>query len=197
MQTWKPNFATRIATTLAVAAITAINVAPPAKATGTFEEHNRLWVAVENVGVEMFINDPEECNGMWGGGAYYQASESRRSAMLICQDNGEGVGEGNQVKWTANDLDTLRHEAHHVVQDCLEGVRADGEMERLFDDQLEFEEVITSTLSEERIDYIIKRYSERGADKETILLELEAFAVAEAVSPEKIANAVTSFCLAR
>ena len=35
----------------------------------------------------------------------------------------------DHVQWTENDLDTLRHEAMHVLQDCSAGRVGDGLLE--------------------------------------------------------------------
>ena len=43
-----------------------------------------------------------------------------RVLMVICQENRiPGVRE--MTSWTEEDLDTLRHESHHLVQDCRGG----------------------------------------------------------------------------
>ena len=118
----------------------------------------------------------------------YTTFKNGTTAILICQDEGQGVAYGTQVKWTANDLDSLRHEAQHVVQDCLDGGMGDGELSPMFNNE-QLKEAVLSTLSRERIKMILENYGE-----EDHLIELEAFTVAAAVSPVSIANAIEKHC---
>ena len=43
------------------------------------------------------------------------------NSIMICQDDRIETSD-QEVEWTENDYDTLRHEAHHVVQDCMKGI---------------------------------------------------------------------------
>ncbi len=176
-----------------LAVITAASTVVPVKAEPVKQNHNHLWDTLETVGVEMFVNEPDLCQGVWGGGKYIQLPTQGRSAIVICQDNGNGLGLGNFVTYTPNDLDTLRHEAHHVVQDCLGGVRADRDMDNLFTGD-ELDEFVRGTLPQNRIKWIIKTYTDEGASLETLLLELEAFAVANGVPADVIAEALKQAC---
>ena len=144
-------------------------------------------MTVEQNGVAIVVNHPELCEGTWGGGMYV-TFKNGNTGIMICQDNGKDAGFENQVDWTANDLDSLRHEAHHVVQDCLDGGKGDGELGPMFEGD-KLKHVVTSTLSTEKIEWIINKY-----DKEDHLIELEAFAVAQAIGPEAIANAIEELC---
>ena len=185
--TWKPNLATRIVTSAFLLA-----PAPAALAGNTLQDHDRLWTAIENTGTTILVNHPEACDDQWGGGIY--SMQNGDSYLIVCQDEGEGAGENNQVRWSPNDLDTLRHEAHHLLQDCLEGVRGDGELAPLMNTEQAHRDFVTSALSQSRINQIVKSYGSDGADMETIVLELEAFAVAEDVDAGRIANGVAKAC---
>lgn len=158
----------------------------PALATGTFEEHNRLWNVLQMNGVKTIINH-HDCNNDVDG--WYDWS---RRELVVCQDNGRP--NGPEVAWTANDLDTLRHEAHHVVQDCLLGSPFDRYSTLLFDGKQEFSDFVQNRLSEGQIKFIITSYSKDGASQKVILQELEAFATAAHVSPTVIANSVNNLC---
>jgi len=173
-----------------LAALTAIPAvtAPVAKA-ASFEDHNRLWQALENNGVDISVNHPKHCKDLWGG-AVYATFKDGTTAILICQDGGQGVAYDTQVNWTANDLDSLRHEAQHVVQDCLDGRIGDGQLSPMFQGE-QLKNAVLSTLSKDQIEMILKSYEE-----EDHLIELEAFTVAAAVSPVSIANAVEKYCSA-
>ena len=166
----------------------------PAHAGNTRADHDDLWDTLERAGVPVHVNDPEACDGKWGGGFYAMNPRKNTSIMLVCQDNGEGAGLDNHVGWTANDYDTLRHEAHHVLQDCLGGDIADGDLDPLFEDPAKHRRFVVSSLSQDKINWIIESYGEDGSDEETIILELEAFAVAEDIPASAIANGVRQAC---
>ena len=187
MTFWKPNLATRIVTSAFLLA-----PLPAAQAGNTLADHDRLWSAIENTGTTILVNHPEACEDSWGGGVY--SMQNGHSYLVICQDEGKRAGTNNQVRWSPNDLDTLRHEAHHLLQDCLEGVRGDGELAPLMSTVDAHRQFVTSALTQERINQIVKTYSEDGADNEILILELEAFAVAEDVDASRIANGVAKAC---
>ena len=178
-------FATAAAASLLVVSGT------PSKATGTFEEHKVLWQAVQRVGVTTVLNDPTMCNDdvngmyMWRGG---------EATMIICQDNAKLYSD-EEVPWTSNDLDTLRHEAQHLIQDCNAGRIADADVALLFVASEElFSFVRGAGLTNDQVQSIIDTYREIGASEEVILQEIEAFAVAMSVNPTNIANKVIEFC---
>ena len=172
---------------LALFAIAAITI-PAARADPRFQAHANLLGAAEQAGVSIHFNHPKACDDAWGGGFY----SSRYSAIMICQDDGEGVGNGNLVPMTPNDADTLRHEAHHVVQGCIDG-RLDGELDTLFVGE-ELKEFVKKGLPQSKILWIIETYGKQGADEEAIILELEAFAVAASVDPDNIAIGLKRKC---
>lgn len=176
---------------LAASTLATVSLGSGAFAGNTFDDHQNLWNTLESAGVEMFVNDPKFCKDNWGGGAYVMNESQRKSAMMICQDNGKSVGADNQADWTENDLDSLRHEAHHVVQDCLDGNIADENLVLFFDEAKDHRAFVKNGLSPQMIQAIIKSYS-----KEVVLLELEAFAVAANVDASDIADAVETFCKA-
>lgn len=153
--------------------------------------HEQLWNAVQNAGVPIYVNEPSRCNGE-NSGIYLWNPDTKQGVMVICQDNGKEAGV--QVAWTANDLDTLRHEAHHVLQDCLEGEIGDSKFGLFFTYPEKFNEFVTTALTERQIKVITLSYRKAGETDYTIFRELEAFAVARHVSPEIIAKAINKFC---
>ena len=159
-----------------------------ARATGTFEEHIVLWNSLQSAGVTTLLNDPEWCsNG--SDGLYY----SRDRVLVVCQDNSSPIS-SKEVNWTSNDLDTLRHEAHHVLQDCLEGRLGDSETKLLFEEEGEFFNFINNRLTQEQVRNIVEAYEEQGASDDVIIKEIEAFAVASSTSPAVIADGINSLC---
>lgn len=169
-------------------AFTASLLATPTFASDTnHAAHVKLLETLEGIGVTVVVNNPIHCPpGREGGGSY-----SPFSALLaVCQDN--GVSDGEMVDWTPNDYDTLRHEAHHVIQDCVEGTIADGRMDMMFNSN-DWDE-FTKGLD----DYVSRVYREqinRGMNDKTAMEEVEAYVVAEYVPAASISNKLIEFCL--
>ena len=154
----------------------------------THEDHLTLWDSLEENGIQVVINDTQICNEDDIDGFYIP----NLNVLGICQD-GRKILSSDEVEWSSNDYDTLRHEAQHAVQDCISGLD-NGDSELLFDEKDRFIKFITDTLSDQQIEMIVNMYTERGASKETILMELEAFAVASLNNPLTIANGVNQLC---
>ena len=155
---------------------------------GTFEEHQGLWTALQRAGITLKTNT-SDCKET-GGGKYF----TYRRLLVICQDNAK-VWDGKQVSWTANDLDTLRHEGHHVVQDCNEGGIGDGKLANLFHDEDELISFLTkSSWSKDEILGLIEDLEEDGLDFHAVKLEVEAYTVASDISATSITNKVNDFC---
>ena len=154
----------------------------------TYEDHVDLFNALNEVGVITNINSKLHCSPEVDG-LYH----TKAGILIICQDN--GVAGGPQVTWTENDLDTLRHEAHHVVQDCNEGTIADGLMDNLFYEEQELIDFIsTSSLTAEQVKSLIKSLENDGLSSTAVLIELEAYIVAKDIEASSIANKVREFC---
>ena len=162
--------------------------ATAAPTVSSVSDHIILVEALERVGVTVVLNSPAYCDSETAGS--YHSSER---VLTVCQE-GATRAYADQG-WTAYDLDTLRHEAHHVVQDCLAGGLGDSDFDALFNDEHDFEEFVTGSLTKDEIDWILESYSE--APPHVILHELEAFAAAKSVRPETIAEAVENHCTFR
>ena len=161
----------------------------PSASAFTIGEHHRLMETLKSVGVEVVLNDVEFCNNEPVDGAYFPTY----SVLVVCQDNASSIS-SREVMWTDNDLDTLRHEAHHVIQDCLKGTLGDRQAGVFFSVLDDYDEFVRNALNEKQIHMIIEGYRGRGADEETIILEIEAFAVARTVHPDTIADAMVNLC---
>ena len=174
-----------------LATLAAAFLAPiPALADNSFAAHESLWNSIPTVGVSTNINDPKYCeSGADGADGMY---DFKNLHITICQDNGRPGGP--QVDWTSNDLDTLRHEAQHIIQDCAAFRLGDGALGPLFDDEDQLHSFVTSTLSTEQIQAIIKSYKKRGLSDREILLELEAFATAKDIDASMIEQKLVQFC---
>ena len=169
---------------LAAAVATAFSMVP-AQA-NTLEAHDRLVDAVRNTGVSIFLNT-NECVGASFSG--YYSSVNRR--MIICQDNGND-GSYKQASWTENDLDTLRHEAVHITQDCVAGPIADNSLGTIFHNPFEFAQDYFGNIV---IQNIVASYKRRGATAHIQVLEVEAFAIAEMNNPDEQIDDLRHYCL--
>ena len=161
----------------------------------TLEDHADLVDTLREVGVRVYFN-PYICepkDGLNPSGLYI--SQSRQ--LVVCQDNGKWDGE--VVPFTANDLDTLRHESQHVVQDCADGI-GDNSLINMFpvvktEGRISLSEFVTgSGLSPRTLMHIFTTYTQAGADNKVIGLEFEAFAVAHSIDAATIAQAVEHTC---
>ena len=170
--------------------VASLTLASPALATSSvFAEHQELWGALNDVGITTYVNHEYCYDGADGADGFYVSSHS---VLVVCQDNATDTTE---VQWTANDLDTLRHEAHHVIQDCKVGSMGDGRLGPVFDNENEYWDfVLSSGYTEEELQGIASNYRSNGANDDVIITELEAFAVARSVSAENIAVAVLDYC---
>ena len=167
---------------------TALGLGIPAQSaptTNSVSDHLQLVEALEKAGVTVVLNSPEFCDPATSG---LYASYQR--FIVICQEKAQDPY--RDQGWSAYDLDTLRHEAHHVVQDCLAGGLADNRFGNLFNNEAELEEFVRGSLTTAEIDWIITSYGSQG--QEVILNELEAFATAKVVGPETIAKVIGEVC---
>ena len=157
----------------------------PAIAGNTIEDHRNIIRSLERVGVQVQINPPH-CELGFDGvyNSYYQT-------VNICQDHKDS--DYVMVPWTDNDLDTLRHEAHHVVQDCLAEKRGDDKLTTLFEGK-EYVSFVINGLPSEVIERIEEEYKKNGASSHVIEVEREAFAVAFNVEASSIAKAIINVC---
>ena len=164
----------------------AATIAPSAQATELMDRHQSLWNDLERVGVTIRVNDPQACRSRSFQGRYI----SRQRRLDVCQDN---YAPYTQTQWTANDLDTLRHEAHHVLQDCTGGNPYDSVLNKFFTDD-DYQSFVANSLTPQQIKSVISSYRSGGANEHIIALELEAFSVARTVSADLIGRKLIEFC---
>ena len=175
---------------LATTLLTATALATPIEAVaGTFNDHIRLAQTVMATGVTFRINAPK-CDERPGVFGWYAP---RQRELVVCQEN-KVKGSTQEVQWTAEDLDTLRHEAHHLVQDCVNGRGAgnfDGSLVPMVQTPVQLGKDI---LGVEGVRQVVKTYAQQGANEHTIILEIEAFSVARANMPVDQINHLRTFC---
>jgi len=163
-----------------------VSTIAPVQAQGTHQDHMRLWSTLQSIGITTILNEPTQCSRNISG-----AYGSSAGILIICQDESKTAYSTSQ--WTDNDYDTLRHEAHHVVQDCADNRLGDSNLVPLFDEN-ELEEFISNVLTDDQISRIIREYRSHGASDDVVTAEIEAFAVARSVSAGIIADKIVEFC---
>ena len=156
-------------------------LAPVVAEASTFQDHIRLAQAVQATGTQVKIN-PKDCAKEKSFGWYWAAGRE----LVVCQEN--GYGGGPEVAWTSEDLDTLRHEAHHLVQDCRDG-RLDGSLLAVYKDPIA---VGTEVLGYEYMNQIAEGYGEKGPH--IVVMEIEAFSVALLDDPQEQIADIQRYC---
>ena len=173
----------------ATIAALALTVSPLAASARTMTEseintYTNLIETVKKTGVEFKLNPPE-CDIQEGNiFGWYQA---KKQELVVCQEN-RIRGSRQYVRWSEEDLDTLRHEAHHLVQDCVDK-ELNGKLHFLYEDPAG---VVKQTLSADKIKQVIGYYKDlhpyhRG-------LELEAFSVAAMNDPQEQIRDIQNYC---
>ena len=160
----------------------------PTHASTEMEQHKELMRSLHHVGVSIVINDSRYCDAETSGSYFPNVR-----LLSVCQDGATSFN-GKMIPWTDNDLDTLRHEAQHVVQDCNEGVLGDGELGAMFDTKKLFELMKNSNIPMSRYKALAADYLEGGAPPTHVIMEMEAFMVASDIPANYIASKVVEFC---
>ena len=163
-----------------------VSTIAPVHAQNNHDDHRRLWNTLQSIGITTILNEPTQCNDQVSG-----AYGSSAGILIVCQDNSKSAYSVSE--WTQNDYDTLRHEAHHVVQDCADNRIGDNNLVPLFSGE-ELEEFVSNVLTDEQVDRIVKEYRSYGVSDDVVIAEIEAFAVARSVSADAIANKLIEFC---
>ena len=163
----------------------------------SLKEHEYLIDTIQSAGVQVFINPPmcdffkeNEDHDIMG----LYLNDSFR--LVLCQDNFDGNTPTSSVVWTPNDFDTLRHEAQHIVQDCSYGRIGDGMMARMFADMEGYEDFIkASGIPDKKVVSIYDTYMDQVDDNPyKASMEVEAYAVANSIPAQDIAEKIKEFC---
>ena len=168
-------------------ALTASTILPAdAKPTNSeyFQSHVRLAQMIEQTGTDFQLNPPA-CNSEGNTYGWYYSAEDQ---LVVCQVNVK-YHNWNEVEWTPEDLDTLRHEAHHLVQDCMDG-SLQGQLHTVYKD---WEGLSKDVLGYEKIARILEVYSDYSPRHR--VMELEAFSVAALDDPEEQIRDIQRYCL--
>lgn len=179
----KKFLSTVLTSTVTIFALTASS----AYAQNTFKDHEKLYQTLKEVGVIVKINSKLHCSGE-NDGVYYP----HIGLLVICQD--DMVSYGKQELWTVNDFNTLRHEAHHVVQDCAAESLGDGLLSTLFSEDELVEFLKSSSVSLKNLQSLYDMLDAQGLSEFKIQQELEAYVVAQDVPASSIEQKIRQFC---
>lgn len=157
--------------------IAAASFAPAAVATTGSESAARLGRSVLETGLDFYVKCPANTK-------YHGMYSPTEGAFVVC------AGGKLPINFNAEQQDTLRHEAIHVAQDCVDGQLGN---------QLETTSYISTlmkTVAASGIDAtaIEATYRENGADDHTILLELEAFSLAASLTNDEVNGLLRKVC---
>ena len=147
-------------------------------------KHDYLVEAVKSTGVAFKIN-PTDCfteENKDTFGWYWAA----KNEMVICQENKSTAGVVSF--FTAEDTDTIRHEAQHLIQDCMDG-KLNGKLNSVYKSP---EKLGKDVLGTTGVAEIKELYSDASAHIQ--VMEVEAFSVAAMNDPMDQASDVQNFC---
>ena len=110
--------------------------------------------------------------------------------MVVCQEQVLRSGNFGQgmVRWTEEDFDTLRHEAHHLTQDCMDDV-INAELENVYTRPIELGYKV---MGRHKTNRVAEMYEERGGHIQ--VMEIEAFAVAQMNDPLEQVSDIQRYC---
>ena len=182
-----------------IVALFMTGVAIPAVATPSYEdkgliqEHIELIDTLEDLGITVSINEKRYCGRAGNNVAgFWMGSEQ---LFVICQqairNSKFPVWTGEVVMASDDVLDTIRHEAHHVIQDCKDG-SLNGELQPYMN--ATNLETFLSHYEDWKENHIAKQYAQSGASPHVIRLEIEAWAVADLITAPAIQEVLAREC---
>ena len=175
---------------LLTSALATLMTVTPSIAKSNHTQHEQLFRAVKSAGVSVYINPTKGCDPRYNGGKkIYGFYAGRIQTMVICQETALRTGQfDTHHDWTEEDYDTLRHEAHHLVQDCRDN-SLDSRLQAVYREPLS---LAKNTLSTRKIEWILKSYGEQG--EHMVVMELEAFSVAQLNDPLEQVQDIRTYC---
>lgn len=166
---------------LALGAVIPMASIAPAQALNVDPGHMSLGKAIASTGVTFKLN-PAECFKSEAMGWYW----ARLNELVVCQKYATQANV--ETYWTAEDFDTLRHEAQHLIQDCMDGKRQ-GVLGAVYQEPVR---LAKDVLGDEAFVYVIDAYKAKG--KHVVVMEVEAFAVARMNDPLDQVADINNFC---
>lgn len=153
--------------------------------------HVRLVKTIDDLGVAIRVNEYKDCAPEVNDGQqYYGWYSGARGELIVCQEQAiRTKGWGKVYNFTAEDLDTLRHEAHHMVQDCMDK-RMDGLLDVVYTEPVDLG---LRVLGRDGVMNVVRAYNDESNDRQ--ILEIEAFAVAAMNDPEEQIRDIKTYCM--
>ena len=164
--------------------LAAMSMASPAWARSSHSAHVALSKAVQKAGIDVYVNH-KICDEHNSYGMYIPA----HNAIVVCQEN-RVKGSRNVVAWTEEDYDTLRHEVHHVVQDCMDD-SYNGILSAVYKDPIGLGYEVMGKTKTHRIAAL---YDDNGASDHIQVMEIEAFSVAAMNDPYEQIGDIQRYC---
>ena len=160
---------------LAVTAGLAMSVAP---AHARIESNtDELLNLMSETGIRVTINDPEHCTpGFYGT---YQHRGMQRQLNLCPGDSVEAI-----------DHNTVRHEAWHAIQHCVNSARGTDLHSPVQTDINVLAEAVNENLSKDTVDFIKANYTEQE-----LLLEFEAWVIAKVGTATELIEIYNEVCM--
>ena len=168
---------------IALSLISVVGAIGTAHAKSVPLSHSRLITAIESAGFKVYINHEICDDDKAPHGLYIEGN------VVICQQNVKAGDREINPDWTANDLDTIRHEIHHAVQDCQLGENQDSILGHVYEYPIKY---ATKVFGQEGINYVREAYP--NATERTKLLEIEAFAVAHQNDIDEQISDIKRYC---
>ena len=155
------------------------------------EYHAQLAETIMSVGVNVRINESRHCNPKFNRGirnlGWYHG---QMKMIMICQTVAhENNNWGEIYEWTDDDYDTLRHEVHHLVQDCMDN-KLDQQLSPVYQDPILMG---LDVIGSDGIKAVVKAYPDLNESDRVI--EIEAFSVAQMNDPLEQIKDIKRYCM--
>ena len=171
------------------ALVASLTIAAPALAAPLPADHQVLVDTLQADGISYLVNEPAQAcfDGSTRNGSYVTYQGDRY--LVVCQDNRTS---SDVTTWTANDLDTIRHETTHIIQDCMAGANNDGEFDTIFTSLADVIDEYGVVNSMRIVNSYLDLYTgDRNSD---IKYEIEAFYAAQDLSATQINDMYIKYC---
>ena len=156
--------------------------------------HYELLQSVEETGATVVINDGDCFEGGRKSG-FYGYWSGHQQKFVICTE--ASTRPGQLTQFSAEDLDTIRHEAIHLAQDWVGDKTPNGQLETISVMNDGFVSWVNDNVPSHRMDVVLSyEKAERSAhlplnsDKHIMNLEAEAEAYAASESADQINDVV-------
>lgn len=145
----------------------------------TPQAHNDLIQSILSLGIKVQL-DAQRCRDLQGLQGFYSSEER---ILVLCNEGSH--------RMTLDNMDTLRHEALHIAQDCTAGDIGDGYLGLVM---IPGRAAALASIYGVNLDEITKNYTNLGVNPRTISLEHEAWTAAASMPAETIQQALEAFC---